>query len=249
MQMESVFQFENQNIRQHGEAVWSHTKQLILGDFTDFKLPSWFIQNHHFIINNLHPWDTVKTYNLLHDIGKPNCLTIDELDRKHFFNHAAASKEAFLDCFPDKIIEADLIGLDMLLHTQNWDYVESLNLDINTLCTLLITAFAEIHSNTKAAGDLELTSTSFKIKYKKLDRIGKRIVEKIKKHAETYLYIIVRKDLKNNSHIAVQAAHALFERERTQHPSIIILEVADEIELKAAMKDLLEKKCAILNLS
>jgi hypothetical protein len=175
--------------------------------------------------------------------------TIDSEGNQHFFGHAESSKEVFLDCFPDKIIEADLIGLDMLLHTQNWDYVESLNLDINTLCTLLITAFAEIHSNTKAAGDLELTSTSFKIKYKKLDRIGKRIVEKIKKHAETYLYIIVRKDLKNNSHIAVQAAHALFERERTQHPSIIILEVADEIELKAAMKDLLEKKCAILNLS
>lgn len=245
MQMESVWQFPNQNLKQHGESVYSHTKQLILGDFTDFKLPEWFIQNHHFIINNLHSWNVIKTYNELHDIGKPKCLTIDELGRKHFFNHAQVSKEVFLACFSDKLIEAELIGLDMLLHTSNWEAIEALNLDIKTLCTLLITAFSEIHSNAKAANQENnlnpLDTISFKIKYKKLDRIGKRIVEKIKKHADTYLYIIVRKDIKNSTHIAVQCAHAIFEQERVQHPSIIILEVADENELKAAMRDLLEK--------
>ena len=44
-------------------------------------------------------------------------------------------------------------------------------------CTLLLAALAEIHSNAKMFGGID--STSFKMKWKQLDRRGKQICKKL----------------------------------------------------------------------
>lgn len=227
---------------QHGKSVWKHTQQLIIGNFEDYKLPEWFKQHHHFLINNLHPLKTIKTYTSYHDIGKGLCKTTDSDGKAHYPNHAAVSKKAFLKACPNRTVEAELIGLDMLLHTAKWEEIEALDLPINTLATLLIVAFAEIHSNAFATDGLD--TISFKIKYKKLDRIGKKIIAKIGKHENSYGYIFVRKDIPK-SHIVVQSAHAIFEQARHSkpnfHPSIIVLEAEDEAELKKIAAYLVSK--------
>jgi hypothetical protein len=240
MKMINTYQTKTQNIWEHGQSVWYHTEQLITGNFQNFRLPEWFIQNHHFLVNNLHNWETIKMYAQLHDVGKPFCVQVDELGKQHFPNHDKVSKDIFLRVFPDKVLEAELIGLDMLLHKENWKTIQDLNLPIKTLCTLLIVAFAEIHSNAALFGGIN--SNSFKMKFKRLDKVGKRIVEGLGKHQDTYGYIFVRKDLPAKSHIAVQAAHALFEKcdkNKEPHPSIILLSAENESELKQIMSYLL----------
>ena len=74
--MKSCEQTTGQNILEHGQSVWKNTKKLIIGEFEDFKLPNWFRENHHFIVNNLWSWDTIKRYNIYHDIGKPYCFPV-----------------------------------------------------------------------------------------------------------------------------------------------------------------------------
>lgn len=234
-------QTPNQTILEHGQSVWAHTKKLILSEFESFKLPEWFLINHHFIVNNLHDWETIGLYNLNHDCGKAYCRVVDTEGKQHFPNHSEVSEEIFSQIYPDKPLVAELIGLDMVLHTETCEQVFARNLSIKTLTTLLVTAFAEIHANAEMFGGLE--STSFKIKWKKLDRIGKRIVEKIEKHAETYSYIFIRKDLTNSQRI-VQSSHAVFEAAKweSKHPSLIALGVNNEVKLKAVMKYLLENE-------
>lgn len=243
--MKNTYQFKDMNMLQHGKSVWKHTQQLIIGNFDNYRLPDWFKENHHFIVNNLHPIKIIKTYTIYHDIGKPLCKSIDDSGKSHYPNHAAISKKAFLAACPNRKLEAKLIGLDMLLHTNSWDNIDSFNLPTQTLATLLIVAFAEIHSNAFATDGLD--STSFKIKYKKLDRIGKKIVARIGKHENTYSYIFVRKDIPK-SHIVVQSAHAMFEQVRyakpDMHPSIIVLEVGDEKDLKDVAQHLVNKDIA-----
>lgn len=247
--MKTTFQSERLGITiaEHGEQVWNNTKNLIVGNFENFKLPEWFVQNHHFIVNNLYDWETIEMYTLYHDIGKVFCRTVDEDGKVHFPEHDKISKEKFSEFFPAFPDAAELIGLDMFLHKGNPTKVLEANLSIRILCTLLIVSFAEIHANAKMFAISEgtedfLASTSFKIKYKNLDRIGKKVVESICKSNDYYMYVFVRQDLVSKSHILVQAGHAIFEqaKDRDKHPSFVALEGKDEIYLKKIMAYLLE---------
>ncbi len=232
--MKSSYQFDNWTIYQHGQDVWKHTKQLICSNFDGFTLPEWFKENHHFIINNLHDWKTISTYNQYHDCGKPFCLVIDSDGKKHFPNHAETSKKMFLDAGGDSLT-AGLIGYDMMCHSGDID----MTLPIKTLLTLLITAFAEIHSNAKQFPG-GTSSTSFKIKYKRLDKIGKKILDLIPKHEDSYAYAILRNDLPAPQKV-VQAGHAVWEQSKgRQHPSIICLAVKNESKLKKTMAELID---------
>ena len=66
------------------------------------------------------------------------------------------------------------MGLDMEVHTMKAD-------DLDEFCqrpeaaSLLITAMCEIHSNASMFGGID--STSFKMKWKHLDRRGKQIAK------------------------------------------------------------------------
>lgn len=229
----------NINMVEHGEQVWDKTRKLILGQFEEFKLPDWFIKNHHFIVNSLHDWETIEMYNLYHDCGKPRCKTVDEEGKIHYPNHAKVSAEVFTEYFPQFPEVANLIFQDMVMHTFRYEAIEKLHLPSKDTWTLLLTAFAEIHANAELFGGIE--STSFKIKLKNLDKLGKKLIEKIQKHNDSYLYIFVRRDIKSE-HKLVQAGHAVFEQAKTmtEHPSFVVLGVHDEDDLKNTMSYLLD---------
>jgi len=238
--MKNCPQTETQTVYDHGMSVWEHTKKLISGDFDGFRLPDWFIDNHSFIVNNLHPSDVIKSYNIYHDCGKPYCLEIDSEGKKHFPDHANVSKATYIEVFGESIV-SDLISYDMILHTATAEAIKSYDWDIKTYFTLLVTAFAEIHSNAAMFGGIE--SVSFKMKYKKLVKRGKMLMGMFKQNlGHKYSYVIVRNDLPDNQK-AVQGTHAAIEYFKDHpdlHPSVIYVVVKNERKLKSVMKELLE---------
>lgn len=158
---------------QHGEAVWSFTQKLIFGTTQDMRLPDWFAKHRDKILSSLHDLTIIRTYNIYHDCGKPRCRVTDSEGRNHYPNHAEISKQTWLEADGDPII-SNLIGLDMIMHTEKPEQIIARKLSIQDTMTLLITALAEIHANASMFGGIE--STSFKIKYKKLDRTGKALM-------------------------------------------------------------------------
>lgn len=139
----------------------------------EWKLPEW--------IFNLDLWskiedlETIKNYQIYHDCGKPYCLIVDEDGRKHFPDHANTSYSIWKSLGQPEI-ECQLMLHDMDIHTLRGD-------DIPTFCqlpfaaTLLITGLAELHSNAVMFGGIE--STSFKIKWKNINKFGARIVSEL----------------------------------------------------------------------
>lgn len=202
------------------------------------RIPQWFSEYKDQILNNLHDLNIIKQYTVNHDIGKPYCLTIDADGKKHYPDHANISKQVWLERGGDEIT-ANLIGLDMIMHTESKEEIKARNLSIKDAMTLLITSLAEIHANAEMFGGIE--STSFKIKWKKLDKIGKFLCNEYFNHP--YMYVIVRKDL-SPAQKAVQSSHACIESARAfikpddSHPSVIICEVRSEQKLKMVMEEL-----------
>jgi hypothetical protein len=86
------------------------------------KLPTWFQINKEFILKNTLKED-IKEYQIMHDCGKPYCITIDEDGRRHFPDHANVSRDTFSKISNNKIV-ADLISKDMVFHTIKSDEVE-----------------------------------------------------------------------------------------------------------------------------
>ena len=172
-------QTDTQNVLEHGISVAKHFNQLIKGDTNNWKLPTWFTDNKEFIFNNIHSLEDIKEYQVMHDCGKSYCMTIDEQGKRHFTNHAQVSSDTFSKISDNKVV-ADLILKDMVFHTIKADEVEDFvkNNSIETVLTLLVTALCELHSNAAMFGGIE--STSFKIKFKQLDKRGKQVLNLLK---------------------------------------------------------------------
>jgi hypothetical protein len=68
----------------------------------------------------------------------------------------------------------------MVFHTIKSDEVEDFvkSNSIETVLTLLVTTLCELHSNATMFGGIE--STSFKIKFKQLDKRGKQVLNLLK---------------------------------------------------------------------
>lgn len=119
-----------------------------------------------------------RAYHIFHDCGKPRCLTIDEEGKRHFPNHARISAERYREAMPDDERTAELIEMDMLCHTLKGDELSALARH-QLAPTLLLTAWAELHSNAEVLfGGFE--STSFKIKRKQLLKATARIIEALR---------------------------------------------------------------------
>ena len=101
-------------------------------------------------------------------------MQIDENGKQHFPNHAQVSYETWMSISDDKTI-GNLILHDMDCHTLKFDDFIAQNLSVKDTCTLLITALAELHSNANMFGGID--TDSFKIKFKKLDKLGKKLCE------------------------------------------------------------------------
>jgi len=202
------------------------------------RIPQWFTDYKDQILKNIHSLEIIEEYAISHDVGKPYCLEIDSDGRWHYPNHAEISKKMWLDRGGNPIV-GNLIGLDMIMHTKTKEEIKEIKLPIKDQITLLITALAELHANAELFGGIE--STSFIIKWKKLNKLGNFLCDYNFNHS--YVYVIVRRDL-TNAQKAVQAGHSLVEATKAfingdmEHPSIIICEVKSEDKLKMVMKEL-----------
>ena len=181
--MKNCDQTKGQSVLQHGISVKNYTFDLInhLKYGTplkyEWKLPDWLYENKDLILSNLPSDRTLKYYTILHDCGKPYCLEIDEDGKRHFPDHANVSYEVFSQIFDDKIA-ADLIKHDMDIHLLKSDGVEEFCKNPYHL-TLLLVGLSELHSNSNMFGGLD--STSFKIKWKCINKRGKQIFKILKK--------------------------------------------------------------------
>lgn len=243
--MQSCEQTAGQSILDHGLAIWEQIRSIIEGKTDGMRLPQWYNAYKDQILSNIYPLSILEQYATYHDCGKPYCLEIDADGKRHFPNHAEISKETYEKHFGtdgDHAIIADLIGLDMIFHTETAEEIIVRNLPTKTLCSLMISALAEIHSNANTFYPNEgIASTWFKIKFKRLEKLGNRICKRL--FAHSYMYVITRNDLFAPQR-AVQAGHAAIEATRAfltkndEHPSLIICGVRNEGQLIRAAAEL-----------
>lgn len=162
---------------EHGLAVRDRTRQLIShlqgGQLQGtWVLPEWLKQYRENLLGALAPIETIDEYTTYHDCGKPYCLS-DGATR--FPDHAEVSYRTWLDVggSPEA---ARLMRLDMLIHTMKADGIDAFCV-LPEAATLLIAGLSEIHANSEMFGGID--STSFKIKWKQIDRRGRAICTKL----------------------------------------------------------------------
>jgi len=181
--MESCKQNSDQTIWQHGESVRNYLMDLIkfLRDphyaaKHTWRFPQWLL-SHSGALLGLLPEDwKLEKYALWHDCGKPFCKTVDENGKTHFYGHAQTSAKLFRELYPEQEEIAKLIEMDMDIHTLSSEEVKEFA--ARPQCAaLLLSGLASIHSNASMFGGI--TSDSFKIKWKKLDRLGHMICKEI----------------------------------------------------------------------
>jgi hypothetical protein len=141
----------------------------------DWKIPDWVHEYRDYIIYNTHGYNTTYTYQVFHDIGKPFCLHIDEDGTRHFPNHAQVSYDVWMKLWGHQECHrevATLMKMDMDIHLLKDSGVVEFA-ERTEAMTLLMTGLSEVHSNASMFGGTE--STSFKIKWKQINKRGKAI--------------------------------------------------------------------------
>lgn len=172
--MADCFQFEGINMIQHGEMVHDWYNDL-LGD----SKYEWDFGKVADLVGQLklkaaNPVD-VKDYHIYHDCGKPLCRTVDEDGKQHFPNHAQASYETWLSVGGNENT-AWMILHDMDFHMLKGDDLKQMLSDPRAP-TMLMTAWSELHANAQMFGGI--SSTSFKIKRKQLEKATKALYERV----------------------------------------------------------------------
>lgn len=177
--MRSCNQTSGMTILEHGEMVAAYYRDLI-GHIRDgkpltyeWRLPDWI--DNPLLLEGLPSDEIMGEYHLFHDVGKPFCRTVDADGRQHFPDHAAVSRKTWLEAGGDEEI-GELIGMDMDIHLLSGDGVEEFATRPQA-CALLLTGLAEVHANASMFGGIE--STSFKIKWKHLNKRGKAILARL----------------------------------------------------------------------
>lgn len=178
-------QTKGQSVYQHGMSVGKYLFELIdhlKSDSTlpegKWRLPDWLTTYKTEILANLHDESKMQLYTLYHDCGKPFCRIVDSnTGQNHFPDNALASSYVW-SCVGGDYDVGRLIADDMIIHTATAEQISeklSSTWNVQDSMTLLLTALAEIHSNGRIFGGIE--STSFKMKWKTVDRRGKQILK------------------------------------------------------------------------
>ena len=173
--MRACEQMPGMNVLEHGASVHAYYQDLHdhihKGTSLRFewKIPEWIKEQA--LWEKTTSLEEAHLYHVYHDCGKPRCRSVDAEGRVHFPNHAAVSAQRWREIGGSEAV-ARLIGMDMDAHLLKDDCVAEF-ITRPEAATLLLTAMAEIHSNAAMFGGID--STSFKMKWKQLDRRGKKI--------------------------------------------------------------------------
>ncbi len=175
--MKNCNQTPTQTIWEHGESIADYYLDIInhIKYKTDckyiWKLPDW-IFNEKLILGQ-YPLELMLEYQIYHDCGKPYCRIVDDCGRQHFPDHARISANIYRAAFNNEQI-ARLIESDMLIHTIKSSDIEWFKA-MPECYSLLLTGLCEVHSNAQMFGGID--STSFKIKWKNINKIGERLLK------------------------------------------------------------------------
>lgn len=177
--MQACPQTSQQFVFEHGMGVWNHLQELLLYlrsdhplDETRWRKPEWLDIYGERLISGIWDDETLKSYTVFHDCGKPRCRTVDDLGRQHFPNHAEVSYKTWLSVSDDLKV-ANLIRRDMEIHTLKGDSIVAFCENPRDAISLLLVGLCEVHSNAAMFGGVG--SDSFKIKWKHLNKRGKAI--------------------------------------------------------------------------
>lgn len=177
--MQACQQRSGQNILEHGQSVRDHLMDLLkflrdphhTSKYT-WRYPRWLLSYSKMFLEKLPPDHILEKYALWHDCGKPFCKVQDDSGKNHYPDHAVVSGSIFRTLYPEQEDTAKLIEMDMDIHLlKTEDVAEFCNRP--QAAALLLTGLAEIHANAELFGGI--TSDSFKIKWKNIDKRGTAI--------------------------------------------------------------------------
>ena len=177
--MKDCKQTEDLNVLEHGQMVNKYYMELFSHLTTEtqlslsWRLPQWLYDYKTLIIKKLLDNKVMEDYQVYHDCGKPYCRTVDDQGKQHFHNHSQVSSEIAKILFPNNEVVHRLISMDMDIHTLKPKDIEEFTRRSEAV-SLLITGLCEIHANASMFGGIE--STCFKIKWKQINRRGKKIL-------------------------------------------------------------------------
>jgi hypothetical protein len=176
--MRACEQTKGQSVLAHGISVAKHYRELYRRVHHPeyemagmWRLPEWLDDPR--LKAALLPLAPTLRYQIYHDCGKPWCVYEDEGGRRHFPDHVEHSWRIWTALNPDDEV-AWLIRHDMDVHLAK-------AVDAPVIAstpywaTQLLTGLAELHANAGMFGGIE--STSFKIKYKALNKTAKRVLK------------------------------------------------------------------------
>lgn len=185
--MESCEQTSGINMLQHGLMVQQKFSEIVTTlqkkEFFDlgalgYRVPRWDVPHLETFLEKLLEPFTVNLYTTWHDCGKPVCKEVDKNGRNHYPNHAEHSARVFGELFSTETVAQTLIRRDMECHTLKLSSPEEIQFFLRdgegVAITLLLAALAEIHANASLFQGLD--STSFKIKFKHLEKFGRRLL-------------------------------------------------------------------------
>jgi hypothetical protein len=175
--MQACTQTEGQSVYEHGISVRDHALQLVgylrTGSIAGaWVLPEWLAVYREPLLGAIVPQDLLEEYTVFHDCGKPYCKPDG---RFRFPNHAEVSYFKWLEVGGSHDA-GRLMRYDMLVHTLKSHEVDAF-CSLPEAPTLLLTGLAEVHANSTMFGGMD--STSFKIKWKQINRKGKVICAKL----------------------------------------------------------------------
>jgi sporulation protein YlmC with PRC-barrel domain len=172
--MTSGYQTPGVNFLQHGEMVNERFLDLIGRQEMNWRLPKWFSSYKDQIIEKLQPdLSLISAYQIWHDCGKPYARSVDSNGKVHYPDHSKVSSEIWESLGGCPRI-GNLILRDMDFHLLKPAEAKEYSNQPDCLI-LLVTALCEVHANAEMFGGQE--SDSFKIKWKRLNKVGDIIIE------------------------------------------------------------------------
>jgi len=177
--MAACEQTKGMSVLEHGQLVSEYYRDLVNHLEKEaplkyqWRIPEWVYLHKELILSELLDNNTMGRYHVHHDCGKPYCKTVDEEGKHHFVDHANVSYEVWNQLFPDDKMVSMLIKSDMDIHCLKGEQVREFAMRSEPI-SLIMTGLSEIHANASMFGGIE--STSFKIKWKQIDKRGRQVL-------------------------------------------------------------------------